>query len=229
MAPAFSAFSEPDYVAEIPLSGGSAIYEFYMDRTLLPECQNAGSHPGGLIANIKTPKGIVPYGTGCWIARMGGDIWIAVKSFDDGVVRETVIHNSKLKPTNSSESQSESKKNTCLSDGESVDMVGKIRRETFPGKPNYESVENGDEPVTVWIFTINQPSCVLGESPEDGEHYFIEDISKFQLVINPTQYKNTRSLENEVRVRGQLFQASTTHHYTKALIDVGQIDLVPTN
>lgn len=93
---ALPAVAGPDLVAKIPLSGGSAVYELYMDRAVLPECQNVGSHPGGLLAKLETPKGIVPYGTGCWIARVDGYIWMAVKSFDDGVIRETVLHNSKF-------------------------------------------------------------------------------------------------------------------------------------
>ena len=94
---ALPAVARPDLVAKIPLSGGTAVYELYMDRALLPECQKAGSHPSGLVAKIETPKGVVPYGTGCWIARMDGNIWMAVKSFDDGLVRETVLHNSHFK------------------------------------------------------------------------------------------------------------------------------------
>lgn len=94
---AFPAFAGPDYVARIPLSGGFSVFEFYMDKSRLPECEGAGSHPGAVIANIETPSGTRPYGTGCWIARIDGNIWIAVKSFDDGVVRETLLHNSQLK------------------------------------------------------------------------------------------------------------------------------------
>ena len=36
---ALPAVARPDLVAKIPLSGGTAVYELYMDRALLPECQ----------------------------------------------------------------------------------------------------------------------------------------------------------------------------------------------
>lgn len=41
----------------------------------------------------------------------------------------------------------------CLKDGDTVSLTGKVWRETFPGRPNYESIENGDEPETVWVLS----------------------------------------------------------------------------
>lgn len=69
-----AAAAGPEYVAQASLVGGAAIFELYMDKALLPERQSAGSHPGGLIAKLETPKGLVPYGTGCWIARIDGNV-----------------------------------------------------------------------------------------------------------------------------------------------------------
>ena len=59
----------------------------------------------------------------------------------------------------------------CLKDGEKVAFTGKISRETFPGPPNYESIDDGDTPETYWILTINTPRCVVAESMEDGSLY----------------------------------------------------------
>lgn len=56
----------------------------------------------------------------------------------------------------------------CLEDGQDVRFVGSVSRETFPGPPNYENIDDGDEPETVWILTIATPNCVVTESMEDG-------------------------------------------------------------
>lgn len=77
----------------------------------------------------------------------------------------------------------------CLRDGDAVYLVGKVWRETFPGRPNHESIENGDEAETVWILILDSPRCILGISPEDNKQYEIGRITRFQLVLTPTQYK----------------------------------------
>jgi len=37
-----------------------------------------------------------------------------------------------------------------------VSLKGKILRHTFPGVPNYESLENGDAPETRWVLQISE-------------------------------------------------------------------------
>ena len=112
----------------------------------------------------------------------------------------------------------------CLKDGDAVSLVGKVWRETFPGRPNYQSIENGDEPETVWVLTLDQPRCVLGVSMENGKTYEIGKITRFQLVLTPEQYKKHRGLlEHRARVKGQLFQAMSGHHHTKALIEAKEL------
>ncbi len=117
----------------------------------------------------------------------------------------------------------------CLKDGDTVSLVGKVWRETFPGRPNYESIENGDEPETVWVLTMDSPRCVLGVSPEDNKPYEIGKIKRFQLVLTPAQYKKHRAvLEHRAEIKGQLFQAMTGHHHTKALVEVKELKAVST-
>lgn len=73
----------------------------------------------------------------------------------------------------------------CLKDGDTVSLVGKVWRETFPGRPNYQSIEDGDEPETVWALTlppvgfivavesVTAPPCLFmfGPSPRAGGYY----------------------------------------------------------
>lgn len=99
---ALPALAGPELIGKLPMVGGTAVFELYMDRALLPECQKFGSHPSGLVAHLETSKGRMPYGTGCWIAKVDGNIWMAVKSFEDGILRESVVHSSKFKQPNKS-------------------------------------------------------------------------------------------------------------------------------
>ena len=115
----------------------------------------------------------------------------------------------------------------CLRDGDNVSLEGKVWRETFPGRPNYESIEDGDEPETVWILTLDSPRCVLGVSVEDNSLFEIGQLFRFQLVLTPSQYKqHLATLEHRAEIKGQLFQAVSGHHHTKALIDVKKVKAV---
>lgn len=111
----------------------------------------------------------------------------------------------------------------CIKDGDNVSFSGKVWRETFAGPPNYESIENGDEPETYWILTLDSPRCIIGIS-EDNKLYQIGNIARFQLVLTSDQYKKHKGvLEHRAQINGQIFEGITGHHHTKALIDVKKI------
>ena len=114
----------------------------------------------------------------------------------------------------------------CLKDGETVTFSGKVSRETFAGPPNYTSIDDGDEPETYWILTINNPRCVVAESMEDGSLYDVaKSTTRFQLAFEDASvYKLQKSLvEKNATVTGQLFAGHTGHHHTKALVAVKSI------
>ena len=59
---------------------------------------------------------------------------------------------------------------------------------------------------------------------ETGRTYEIGRVTRFQLVLTPEQYKKHRSLlEHRAKIKGQLFQAMTGHHHTKALIEAKEL------
>lgn len=114
----------------------------------------------------------------------------------------------------------------CLKDGQKVSFAGNISRETFPGRPNYNSIDDGDEPETYWILTIESPHCVVAESMEDGALYEVaRTTTRFQLAFeDSTVYQTQKSLiENKAIVKGKIFIGMTGHHHTKALISVSSI------
>ncbi len=115
----------------------------------------------------------------------------------------------------------------CLKDGQSVVLEGLVSRETFPGRPNYTSIDDGDEPETVWILTARTPNCVTAESMEDGSTMQIgAAIKRFQLVFESgVGYEKYKGLpEHQAKVEGQLFVGHTGHHHTKALISITRIN-----
>lgn len=114
----------------------------------------------------------------------------------------------------------------CLVDGESATLTGKVWRETFPGPPNYESIEAGDKPETHWILTTDQPYCGEAISFESGDTYRIPgELTRFQLVLDGDQYEDNQSLVfNNATVTGSLFAGHTGHHHTSMLIDVDSIE-----
>jgi len=101
-----------------------------------------------------------------------------------------------------------------------VELVGKIKRQTFPGPPNYESVKQGDRPETYWVLFLPKAFCVkpganspnINSSPES-------DISQLQLI--EVDYKRYRKLlGKKVRAKGRLSHAITGHHHTTVLLEV---------
>ncbi|SFU98489.1 DUF4431 domain-containing protein [Halomonas korlensis] len=114
----------------------------------------------------------------------------------------------------------------CLVDGEPAELTGKVWRETFPGPPNYESIQDGDEPQTYWILTTDQPYCGEAYSMESGDAYRIPgELTRFQLVLDSDQYRDNQSLVFEnATVTGSLFAGHTGHHHTAMLIDVEAIE-----
>lgn len=113
----------------------------------------------------------------------------------------------------------------CLVDGESAELTGKIWRETFPGPPNYESIQDGDEPQTHWILTTDQAYCGMAYNMESGGTYKIPgELTRFQLALDSDQYADNKSLVFEnATVTGNLFAGHTGHHHTSMLIDVESI------
>ncbi len=114
----------------------------------------------------------------------------------------------------------------CLKDGQNVTLTGTIFRETFPGPPNYESIEDGDTPETYWILTIKTPQCVIAESAENDELYEVANSTiRFQLAFETSNtYQSQKNLEGSTAVvKGQLFIGTSGHHHTEALISVKSI------
>jgi hypothetical protein len=114
----------------------------------------------------------------------------------------------------------------CIEDGQSVTFEGRVSRETFPGPPNYESIDDGDQPETVWILTLDSAQCVVGKSMEDGSPIEIaKSTTRFQLAFEDQSVYGAqkRLVEQRAIVNGQIFAGQSGHHHTKALVAVKRI------
>lgn len=106
----------------------------------------------------------------------------------------------------------------CPDEGSDVTLTGKLLRITFPGPPNYESVEQGDEAEVYWVLQADKPLCT-GEAAGWG------DNAQMQLVVEADMYKTHRHLIGQrVRVNGSLLFAETGHHHTPLMIGVGKLE-----
>ena len=114
------------------------------------------------------------------------------------------------------------KQQNCLSyDPAVVALTGTVKKVTFPGPPNYESVTRGDRPESTWVLYLNHPACVMKNDLNDNEG----QVLTMQLVFSDpnlvARYKPL--LGKQVTVEGTLFHSQTGHHHTKVLITVKHI------
>lgn len=113
---------------------------------------------------------------------------------------------------------------TELLEGQSVEVIGRVREELFPGPPNYSSIDNGDIPQFYWILYTNTPIGIVGRSFENEQPYDLGKSCSFQLVVDAEFYDNKADIVGKlVKVRGRTLIGHTGHHKTKALIEVETI------
>ncbi len=100
-----------------------------------------------------------------------------------------------------------------------VELSGRVERQTFPGRPNYESIEDGDEPETHWILHLSAPACTRQGSGVDHEPE--SGVTRMQLLLSPQEYDAYRPLLGQrVVARGTLTHAITGHHHTPVMLQV---------
>ncbi len=88
----------------------------------------------------------------------------------------------------------------------------------FPGRPNYTSIAEGDEPEQVLLLVLPESICT-DPNPDDplnsAGHMGVREI---QLAWKPSL--GEPPLAKELMVFGMLFSAHTGHHHTPLLLNV---------
>lgn len=95
-------------------------------------------------------------------------------------------------------------------------LTGRLERRTYPGRPNYENVQNGDEPEMGLYLVLPHPVCTKGRGIWYGAQ---KDVTLVQLVLEQRDYVDLQPfLEKTVTLRGQLFSRQTAHHHAPLLL-----------
>ena len=103
-----------------------------------------------------------------------------------------------------------------------VTLTGQLRRQTFPGAPNYRSVRRGDKPEVHWVLRLSEAACTNADS-QNETNVAEREITSVQLVLDARQYRRWRKLlrgQTAVVVSGTLFHQISAHHYTPVLLNV---------
>ena len=105
---------------------------------------------------------------------------------------------------------------------DTVAIAGVLTRRTFPGRPNYESVKEGDEPETGFYLEAPLPVCTTA-SPDSANdnNGSLHDIRLIQPVLDSAGYARLKPrLGRQVTLRGTLVAAFTGHHHAPLLMRV---------
>ena len=108
---------------------------------------------------------------------------------------------------------------SCLSYDSPAKLVGTISRHTYPGPPNYESIEEGDEAETGLYLDLNEPVCT--DESTDGVNEAKSGVKQIQLVVaDKAMSERLNSLQGSViTVQGRLFSSITGHHHAPLLLE----------
>ena len=120
----------------------------------------------------------------------------------------------------------EARAEECLSyEPVKVRLIGTIVEKTFPGPPEFESIEKGDRPEAHWILKLIRPVCVNGDPKSELNVETEKKVNAVQLIIYGDEGRYKHFLSRKVIATGTLFHAHTGHHYTKVLMEVISIRL----
>jgi len=122
---------------------------------------------------------------------------------------------------------SELRQQSCLRYRPSaVTLEGTLIRRPYAGRPNDDSVRQGDQRDTALILSILKPICVAPDSASDeGDQDVESGVRELELAIGTDSlWAQLRAAHSSrLRVTGELFHAIGGHHRTRILIWVIQI------
>lgn len=103
-------------------------------------------------------------------------------------------------------------------------LGGWLFERTFPGPPNYESIESGDRPERQWLLWLEQPISVKAK-PGEELNFTVEDAREITLVIlDQKNYRRWRHLLGmRVVAAGGLFCGMTAHYRTDVAMTVSRL------
>jgi hypothetical protein len=93
---------------------------------------------------------------------------------------------------------------------------------TFPGRPNYESIKDGDEPETGFYLRSVTPLCTVGSADSMmTDESTLRGIRLVQLLLDSAGYARLRpQLGRVVMLRGRLSVGGTAHYHAPLALEV---------
>jgi hypothetical protein len=126
------------------------------------------------------------------------------------------------------EEQRDLSEHGCLIDGDTVTLTGTPSLEVFPGRPEYESIEGGDEAWKYWVLTSNKKyNCGYSLSYESGRltktdgNYSRFQLANYQLprkALSTARNKNIRGHDGVITIKGKIMFGHTAHHVTPIVL-----------
>jgi hypothetical protein len=114
---------------------------------------------------------------------------------------------------------------------EIVEIVGRLDLQTFPGPPNYESIQEGDAVERHFYLKLDYPVDVLpkGEHPSIDNPEPEKNVKVMQLAIDSddkTLWNRFRKVGEggPVKITGTLFHRFTGHHHSRVLLNVQKLE-----
>lgn len=105
-----------------------------------------------------------------------------------------------------------------------ITLRAKLIRHTFPGTPNYESIEDGDMPETRWILEV--PSSEIRRLIESNylteDLYYLDKKGWIQLIAVGDEESPLPLLNKQVIVQGYL-GTLISHIHTPATLEAKEI------
>lgn len=109
---------------------------------------------------------------------------------------------------------------SCL-DYHPTQLTGELVRETFPGPPDYETLDP-DTAETFFLLKLAKPACVSAEGAQSEIDVAVDAVDTVQLIFaDGKAYDELRpALGKSVRCDGSLMGQITAHHHTPVLLVV---------
>jgi hypothetical protein len=109
-------------------------------------------------------------------------------------------------------------KRPCYEYGrDTVELRGQVVRRVYPGRPNYESIKQGDEPDTVYVLRLASPLCTVA-SPE-GEAQI--DVREVQLDFSAADARAVKAMNRQVvKIHGVLEEWAFGWHHLPVLLEI---------
>lgn len=118
-------------------------------------------------------------------------------------------------------------KKHCVTDGQPITLTGMLRRDTYPGPPNFTSVLEGDELRIYWVLVTPKPMCSFARSLATDKLEKIEPQNLFHLVITEYTSAYKQLVNQKVKMTANPFTQHTAYHQTPLLLEVKTLTKAP--